>query len=92
MIVQFDIPGFDAAMPAPIVEELHCYRSKTENGYDVECRIFGTSMGGLRIGAIDLPSILLALQEYTRCAWAARKNDIQVADFKATVQRGGNLQ
>jgi hypothetical protein len=77
----------------PIVEFLHCRPAMRDNGFEVECRVFGTTMGGLRVPQITLFNLIAAVQQYCSAAWEARKaaGDIHVMDFAMTVDRGGSL-
>jgi hypothetical protein len=73
----------------PIIEELWARKHATDNGYAVDARIFGTSMGGLRIPAINGANLLAAIGEYINTAWSARKHDVEVTEYEMTVNRGG---
>lgn len=90
MIVQFDIPGLDPTMPAPVVQALYIEKSKLFNGYDCEVQIMGKVIGNLRIASITVPNLVLLIQEAARTAWGAAKHEAVITDFEMTVNRGGN--
>lgn len=91
MIIPIGVPDdFDVHCPAPVVEELHVRKSARDNGYEVECRIFGRSMGGLRCDSITVGALAYIIQQYAKTAWAASKRGIVVDTHKMTIDRGGN--
>lgn len=90
MIVQFDIPGMDTTLPAPVVEALYIEKSKLANGYDCEVQIMGVIVGNLRIASINVPNLMLLIQEAARVAWGAKKHEAEITNYEMTVNRGGH--
>lgn len=89
--IRIGVPDdYETNFPMPLVEELHVYRSKRDNGYEVEARIFGHSLGGLRVETLTLGGLAYCIQQYAKTAWAANRDNIEVANFQMTVERGGN--
>lgn len=91
--IHLQVPDqFDPAMPALPVYRLVIERAALANGYAVEVD-FGAPLGcvgNLRIPEIDVGWLLCAIQEAQRVAWGAKKHEIEVTDFRMTVNRGAN--
>jgi len=89
-VFEFDPKRLVMNRAFPVIEHLSARKSKTDNGFEVEARIYGRTMGGLRIARIDMPCLIGALGQYIETAWAAAKVDAEVTDFHMTVERGVN--
>ena len=83
---------FDPTMPALPVHELVIKPATLANGYELQID-FGRPLGrveNLRIPEIDVGWLLCAIQEAQRVVWGAKKHELEVTDFKMTVDRGAN--
>jgi len=90
VIVHFDIPGLDPTLPGVQVDRLVIEKSMLGTGYDCEVTLLGVQVSNLRIPQIDVPCLVLLIQEAARTAWGAVKHDVPVTNFDMTVNRGAN--
>ena len=92
-VIHLQVPDqFDPTMPALPVYELVLKRATLANGFELSID-FGNPLGrveNLRIPEIDVGWLLCAIQEAQRVVWGAKKHEVEITDFKMTVNRGAN--